>query len=350
MKKKVFFSGSKAFVEGSIYAGCRYYYGCPSILNSLILNNMSVRLPEVNGIFVQAENDASAINMALGSSISGGQVLVSATTDGIFSMQNGLNYLCGLEIPCVIGNIMSGRFGLRNYEPTQSGYIQAVRGRESVNYKSIVLAPHTVQEMYDIAIKAFELTNKYRNPVIVLFDSALSQMEEKLEIEIEIPILDLEKKSWHLTGAKNRKPNIYKSYQNDNSDKFKTIFEKFGLLKNETMAEEFMTEDAEEIIIAFGLMAKIIKGFIISARANGRKIGLFRPITISPFPKKELISLSNRVKKFTVVEANRGSMYIDVINILQKVGKEDLNVSFLGETESSIGFRNIISEFEKVFV
>jgi 2-oxoglutarate ferredoxin oxidoreductase subunit alpha len=345
MKKKLFLSGSKALAEGAIYAGCRYYYGTPKILNNEIVKYMANRMPEVNGIFIQAENERSAISMVLGSSIAGARVLTTTTTDGIAAMDEGFSYLCGMELPCVIGNIMSGRFGLRNFEPTQSGYIQAVRGGAAGNYKFIVLAPHSVQEVYDLTVKAFELADKYRNPVMILIDSALFQVIESLETETELLHPDLlSDKPWKLSGAKDRDPIIYKGFHPDSSEIYKNIFAKFKEIERETSAEQFMTEDAEEIVVAFGLMAKVIKGDIIRARQNGKKIGLFRPVSLSPFPREQLREAAAKAKKIKVVEANTGSMYLDIVNI---VDKKKLVVSFLGESESLIGFRNIIREFER---
>jgi 2-oxoglutarate ferredoxin oxidoreductase subunit alpha len=345
MKKKMFLSGSKAMAEGAIYAGCRYYYGTPKILNNEIVRYMANRMPEVNGIFVQSENERSAISMVLGSSIAGARVLTTTTTEGIAAMDEGFSYLCGMQLPCVIGNIMSGRFGLRNFEPTQAGYIQAVRGGAAGNYKFIVLAPHTVQEVYDLTIQAFELADKYRNPVMLLIDSALVQATEGLEIETELLHPDLlSEKPWKLSGAKDRAPVIYKGFHPDNSEIYKNIFAKFKEMESETSAEQFMLEDAEEVVVAFGLIAKIVKGEIIKARQNGRKIGLFRPISLSPFPKEQLREATKNARSIKVIEANTGSMYLDIVNIIDK---EKIAVSFLGESESLIGFRNIIREFER---
>ncbi len=346
MKKKIFLSGSKALAEGAIFSGCRYYYGAPKIINSEILKYMANRLPEVNGVFVQAENERSAIGMLLGSAIAGARVLTTSTTEGISFMEGGFSYLCGMELPCVIGNIMTGRFGLKNFEPTQAGYTQAVRGEGTGNFKFIVLAPHSVQEVYELTTKAFELADKYRNPVMILLDSALAQLIDELEIETELLHPDLmDKKSWKLDGANGRNPNIFKGYYQDESPKYNNIFSKFKLLESETMAEEFMVKDADEIIVAFGLMARVAKDIILKLRAKGKKIGLFRPISLSPFPKEQLKKCLKKSKKVKVIEANSGSMYLDVVNILEK---DNISVSFLGESETLIGFRNIINQLEEV--
>lgn len=342
MKKKVFLSGGRALAEGAIFAGCRYYYGAPRIINNEILKYMSTRLPEVNGIFVQAENERSAIGMVLGSSVSGAKVFTSTTTEGISSLEEGFSSLCGMELPCVICNIMTGRFGLRNFQPTQAGYMHSVGGGSTGGYKFIVLAPHSVQECYELGIKAFELADKYRNPVMVILDSALAQLTEVIEIEKDLQPPDKDdKKSWKLSGSKGRESKVFKSYHPDGSEIYKNIFGKFKALENETFIESFMIDDAEEIVISFGLTAKILKGYIIDAREKGRKIGLFRPISLSPFPKQLLKKVSEKADKIIVVEANTGAMYLDIVNIVDK------KVSFFGESEELIGFRNIIKGFEK---
>jgi 2-oxoglutarate ferredoxin oxidoreductase subunit alpha len=342
--KKVFLSGNKAIAEGAIYSGCRYYYSAPKPINNEIIKYMSTRMAEVNGIFIQADNEKHAIGLTLGSAVAGGRVLTSSITEGISAMEEGFSYLCGMELPCVIANIMSGRFGLRSFEATQAGYIQAVRGGASGGHKFLVLAPHNVQEVYDLTIKAFELADKYRNPVMLLLDSNLALMNEGLNIDKDLLHPDkLPIKNWKLDGAKNREANIYKSYNEDSSKKYQDLIIKFKELEKEVLYEEFMTEDAEEIIIAFGSVARIIKEGIIKSRIIGKKIGLFRPISLNPFPKNELLKLSEKVKKITVVELNSGLMYSDVINI---VGNK-VEVSLLGESENLLGFRKIIEAFEK---
>lgn len=341
--KKVFINGSKALIEGSVYSGCRYYYGSPRAINRHILHYSSYRFPEVNGFFTQTESERSAIGMLIGSAISGARVLTSSTTDGIAAMEEGFAYLCGMEIPCVIANIMSGKMGFKNFEPTQSGYGQAVRGGTSGDYKFIVLAPSSVQDVYNLTIKAFELADKYKNPVMILMDSALAQNYQNTEINTELLSPDnFKKKEWTLTGAENREPNQYKLYH-DADYKLKKFAEKFKDIDNEVILEEFMTEDAEHIYIAFGMVAEIVRENVIKQREKGMKVGLFRPITLSPFPKEKLLDISKRVDKITVVESNTGLMLYDVLNIVEDKKK----VSFIGDTYLSSGFREISLELEK---
>lgn len=342
MKKK-FLNGSKAVVEGAIYSGCRYYYGAARPFNRDILNYSSSRFSEVNGVFTQAESDRAALGMVIGSAVAGARVLTSSTTEGISAMEEGFAYLCGMEIPCVITNIMSGKLGFRNYEPTQSGYGQAVRSGTSSDYKFIVLAPSTVQEVYDLTTKAFELADNYRNPVMILMDSALAQNTQNIEIHSSLLSPDnIENKTWKLSGAENRQPNIYKLY-NDNEYIYKKFSEKFKDIKSEVIYEEFMTEDAEHLYISFGLLSEIVKENIIKQREKGIKSGLFRPISLSPFPKEQLLKISQKVKNITVVESNSGLMLYDVLNSVEDKNK----VKFCGDYELSSGFRKISLNLEK---
>lgn len=338
MIKNTFLNGSRAIVEGAIYSGCRYYYGATRPFNKDILNYSSYRFPEVNGVFTQTESERSAIGMVIGSAISGARVLTSSTTEGIFALDDGFSYLCGMELPCVIANIMSGKLGLRNYEPTQAGYSQAVRmGATTGDYKFIVLAPSTVQETYDLTIKAFELADKYRNPVMLLLDSALSENNQNIEINSQLLSPDyIEKKEWKIDGASNRDPIQYKSYHDD-ENKYKKFYDKFKMIENETIYEEFMTEDAEHIYISFGLLAEIVKENVIKQREKGIKAGFFRPISLMPFPKKRINELSKRVEKMTVIESNSGLMYYDILNIVDDKNKID----FWGDSEINSSFRKI---------
>lgn len=344
MTKNTFLNGSRAIVEGAIYSGCRYYYGATRPFNKDILNYSSYRFPEVNGVFTQTESERSAIGMVIGSAISGARVLTSSTTEGIFALDDGFSYLCGMELPCVIANIMSGKLGLRNYEPTQAGYSQAVRsGMSAGDYSFIVLAPSTVQETYDLTIKAFELADKYRNPVMLLLDSALSQNNQNLQIHSQLLSPDyVEKKDWKLDGASSREPRKYKVYHDDDY-KYKKFSDKFKMLESETLYEEFMTEDAEHIYIAFGLLAEIVKENVIKQREKGIKTGLFRPISLLPFPKERLNELSKRVQKITVIESNSGLMLYDILNIVEDKNK----VKFFGDFETNSSFRKISSQLEK---
>jgi 2-oxoglutarate ferredoxin oxidoreductase subunit alpha len=341
--KKTFLNGSKAVVEGAIYSGCRYYYGATRPFNKDILNYSSYRFSEVNGVFTQTESERAAIGMLIGSAISGARVLTSSTTEGIFALDEGFSYLCGMEIPCVITNIMSGKLGLRNYEPTQSGYGQAVRGGTSGDYKFIVLAPSTVQETYDLTIKAFDLSDKYRNPVMLLLDSALSQNSQNVYINSELLSPDyFENKDWKLDGANDRDARTYKVYH-DNDYKYKKFSDKFKMIENESLCEEFMTEDAEHIYIAFGLLSEVVKDNVIKQREKGIKSGLFRPISLLPFPKKQLFEISKKVSKITVIESNSGLMLYDVLNIVEDKNK----VTFFGDFELSSSFRKISLDLEE---
>ncbi|MFN4150526.1 MAG: 3-methyl-2-oxobutanoate dehydrogenase subunit beta [Candidatus Sericytochromatia bacterium] len=345
MKKKAFLSGSKAIAEGALYAGCRYYYSSPKPINNELVKYLSVRMPEVNGVFVQAENERIASGMLIGSSVAGARVMTSSITEGISAMEEGLSYLCGMELPCVIVNIMSGRFGLRSFEANQEGYSQAVRGASAI-HKFIVLAPHNVQEAYDLTIKAFELADKYKSPVMILIDSDLALLQEGLEIDTELMTPDLlPEKDWKLSGSENRKAITYKSYQDDLSDKYSLLQSKFKQMEQEVLFEEFMTENAEELIVAFGSLAGAIKETILELNENGKKVGLIRPISLVPFPKNIVAEISNKYKKITVVESNSGLMFSDVLNN----AKNKNNIFHINESDSVFGFRQILTKLREEF-
>ncbi|MEK7433606.1 MAG: 3-methyl-2-oxobutanoate dehydrogenase subunit beta [Cyanobacteriota bacterium] len=344
MKKKVFFNGSKAVAEGSIYAGCRYYYSTPKPINNEIIEYMSYRMPEVNGVFVQSENEKSVIGMVIGSSVAGQRVMTSSTTEGISSMLEGINYMSAMELPSVVISIMYGRNGIINYEQGQYGYADFIKSSSHINNKFIVFAPYSAQSAYDLTIKASELADKYRNPVVILLDVYLAVKGECIEIFQELLHPDsIDEKDWKLNGAKNREPLIYKNFYGEDLTKYKAIMKKIKLMETEEIYEEFHTEDAEELVVAFGSFSENIKGYINELREKGRKIGLFVPVSLSPFPRNRLIELAEKVKKITVTEVNTGFMYSDIINIVRY--KTELD--FIGETEDIVGFREVLKEFAK---
>lgn len=346
MKKNIFLSGSQAVSEGAIYSGCRYYYSTPKPINNEILKYMSFRIPEVNGIFSQAENEKSAIGMVIGSSAAGERVMTSSITEGVSAMIEGINYLSAMELPCVIVSIMYGRDGIINLEHGQYGYSDFVKSSSHVNNKFIVLAPDSVQSCYDLTIKAYELADKYRNPVIVLIDTYLAVQSQSIEIYRELLHPDkIETKHWKIGGAKNREPRVYKSFYDDDFSKYKSLIAKLKKMEEESLYEEFFTESPKELVVSFGSIAKHIQGSVLSARAKGRDIGLFIPLSLSPFPKQRLIELAEKVDKITVVEVNTGFMYSDVLNII----RDKTQIDFIGETEEIIGFRDVFNEFVKRF-
>ncbi|MFN8672628.1 MAG: hypothetical protein U0457_11195 [Candidatus Sericytochromatia bacterium] len=344
MKKKAFLNGGQAVAEGSVYSGCRYYYSVPKPYNNQIIEYMSYRMPEVNGVFIQAENERTAIGMVIGSSVAGERVMTSSITESVSSMLEGINYMSAMELPCVIVSIMYGRDGIINYEHGQYGYSDFVKSSSHINNKHIVLAPNSAQSVYDLTIKAYELADKYRNPVIVLLDSYLTIRSESIDVFNELLSPDkIEEKNWKLDGAKNREPRVLKNFQGDNFDRYKKIMKKISSMEHEYFHEEYFTEDAEEIIIAFGSFSKNILGYVHELRKKGKKIGIFIPLSLSPFPQNRLIELAKKAKKITVTEVNTGFLYSDILNIL----RENITIDFVGETDEIIGFREVLKEFKK---
>lgn len=305
--------GSEAIAEGAVLAGCRYFFGYPITPQNEIPEYFARRLPQVNGVFLQAESEVSAINMVYGAGGTGARVMTSSSSPGMSLKQEGISYLSGAEVPCVIGSIMRGGPGLGAIQGAQPDYFQAVKGGGHGDYKNIVLAPSTVQEAADLTYKAFDLADKYRNPVIILGDGILAQMMEPVVLPPEK--LDLPKKDWALNLDRRRPRNIISSSYPVVEELEKVILrlkDKADKMKEEVCWETLQTEDADYIIIAYGTSARIAKAVIRQARKAGLKIGLLRPISLWPFPYEAIYSLVPRAKGFFVLEMSTGQMIEDV--------------------------------------
>lgn len=317
---KILIKGNHAIVEAAIDAGCRFYAGYPITPQNEIPEYMSKRMPEVNGVFIQAESELISINLVYGAAVAGARAMTTSSSPGISLMQEGISYMAGCELPGVIVNVQRGGPGLGNISPSQSDYYQAVKPGHG-DYRLIVLAPHNTQEMYDFTFEAFDLADKYRNPVMILTDGLLGQIMESIELKRKEPKLINQKKEWALTGAKGRKGQRIVSLLMDPGALEKHNFhlkEKYDLIrKTEKRFEKFnINDDTEYLIVAFGTVARISKGTIKLAENNN--IGLFRPITLFPFPYEELKEVAKKVKKIFVFEMNLGQMIDDV-----KIAVED---------------------------
>jgi len=315
VEKRLFIRGNEALCRGAIKAGCRYYFGYPITPQNDIPEFFSKNLPKVEGCFIQAESEISSINMLLGAAAAGARAMTSSASPGISLMQEGISYMAGSELPGVIVNIMRSGPGLGGISASQGDYFQATRGGGHGDYRTIVLAPHSVQEMHDLAILAFDLADKYRNPVIILADAVLGQMQESM---VERPLLpmSLPTKDWILTGASGRKPRLIKSLYLKEGEMERhnwKLFAKYQQMKKEEVRwETQLIEDAELIIVAFGTAARVSKSAIRIARTAGMKVGLLRPITLFPFPEEALAKIAQAGKKFLTVEMNTGQMVEDV--------------------------------------
>ncbi len=311
---RILMKGNEAIAEAAIRAGCRGYFGYPITPQNEILTYMSWRMEEVGGISIQAESEIAAINMVFGASAGGIRAMTSSSSPGISLKQEGISYIAACELPAVIVNITRGGPGLGNIAPAQSDYFQSTKGGGHGDYHLLVLAPATVQEAADLTMEAFILADKYRNPVLILGDGILGQMVEP--VEFKEPSQPLPEKPWALTGCWGRNPNVIKSLhylpevlQLHNLH----LQKKYLRMKEEDLRYEcFATDDAELVIVAFGITAKICKGVLKKARLMEKKIGILRPITLFPFPYDYINHLADSAKNFLVVEMNLGQMVEDV--------------------------------------
>lgn len=312
---KVLMKGNEALGEAAIRAGCRYFFGYPITPQNEIPQYLAKRLPEVGGVFLQAESEIAAINMVYGAAGCGARVMTSSSSPGISLKQEGISYIAGAELPCVIVNMQRGGPGLGSIQPAQSDYFQAVKGGGHGDYKLLVLAPATIQETVDLMGKAFDLADEYRNPVMILGDGILGQMMEGVEFPAEETPVTLAEKSWATTGAKGRKPNVINSLFLDPIELEKHnhhLQRKYELMAKEVLWENYKTDDAELVLVGYGSSARIAKAAVDLARAQRIKAGLFRPITLFPFPKEALQEACKQANHVLTVEMSMGQLVEDV--------------------------------------
>ena len=315
MAEKILMKGNEAIGEAAIVAGCRHYFGYPITPQTELTEYMAKRMPQVNGVFVQAESEIAAINMVYGAAGAGVRTMTSSSSPGISLKQEGISYIAGAELPCVIVNIMRGGPGLGGIQPGQADYFQATKGGGHGDYRNIVLAPNSVQELVDITILSFDLADKYRNPVMLLGDGALGQMMEP--VEFNASTISPVEKPWAAGGMRGRStPNLINSLhlQPDSLEKHNHhLQDKYALIgQNEIRYEELYTEDAELILVAYGITSRIARSAIEKARAEGLKVGMLRPISLWPFPSEPLARLAQKAKAFLTLELSAGQMVEDV--------------------------------------
>lgn len=332
-KSKILMSGNEAIAEGAIQAGCTFYAGYPITPQNELIAYMSRHTEEAGGVFIQAESELAAINMVYGASAAGVRAMTSSSSPGISLKQEGISYIAGARLPAVIVNIMRAGPGLGNIFPAQSDYFQATRGGGNGDYHSIVLAPASVQEAYDLAQTAFDLADIYRIPVMILGDGILGQMMEPIQLS-DISY-KLSAKPWALSGCKGRKPNIVKSFymrEGDLEQANLVLQKNYAIIqKKEARFEGLFLSDAKVILVAYGTMARISKSAISKLRAQGKKIGLIRPTTLWPFPQKAF-NTKNKKVKYLVVEMSYGQMLEDVK--LAVNGRQQ--VEFLGRSGGGV--------------
>lgn len=308
--------GNTAVIVGAMYAGCDCFFGYPITPASEVLHEASLYFPKVGRKFVQAESEEASINMVYGAAAAGHRVITASSGPGISLMQEGVSFLAGAELPCVLVDIMRAGPGLGNIGPEQADYTQLVKGGGHGNYHNIVLAPNSVQEMCDFTMKAFQLAEKYRNPAVVLADGVLGQMVERLHFPSEAltPTYD---ESWAVRGNRETRGNLVTSIFLDFDqledfnyrlqDKYQAIREK------EVDYEEYLTGDADIILVAYGISSRVARSAVDMVRAEGIKAGLFRPKTLFPFPEERLRELAQKDCQFLSVEMSNGQMREDVI-------------------------------------
>ena len=316
--------GNEAVVKGALLAGCSLYFGYPITPASEIAEAAAYYFPQMNATFVQAESEVAAINMVYGASATGQRTMTASSGPGLSLKQEGISYLAGAELPCVIVDVMRAGPGLGNIWPEQSDYNQMVKGGGHGNYRCIVLAPNSAQEMCDLTVKAFDLADDYRMPTVILTDAYIGQMMEP--VEFPNTRKKITRKEWAVYGDKESKKNLVSSiYMNTNlleqhnknlQLRYKKIEEK------EVLYETMYTDDADLILIGYGIISRMLQNVVEILRKEGKKIGLFRPITLFPFPKKDIIELCEITKQFLVVELSNGQMVDDVR--LAVNGKKDI--------------------------
>ena len=314
---KELLEGNRAFAEAAIRAGCEAYFGYPITPQTEALEHMAARMPELGRVFLQAESEVAAVNMVYGAACAGVRVMTSSSSPGVSLMMEGLSYIAGSEVPVVLVDVMRGGPGLGNIAPSQGDYNQIVKGGGHGDYRPIVLAPATVQEMIDLTYEAFDLAEKYRCIVVVLADGNLGQMMEPAELPPMRAVRKAsERPSWALTGARSRPPNIISSIYIDpvKEEIFnrKLQAKQSEIEEHEVRVREVLLEDADIGIVAFGTAGRIAYSAIQAARSEGIRAGLLRPISLYPFPYDHVRRLAERVRSILVVEMNAGQMLDDV--------------------------------------
>ncbi len=315
MAEKVLMKGNEAIAEAAILAGCRHYFGYPITPQTEIAAYMAKRMPRIGGTFLQAESEIAAINMVYGVSSTGKRVMTSSSSPGISLKGEGISYIAGADLPALIVNVQRGGPGLGGIQPSQSDYFQATKGAAHGDFRMIVLAPSSVQEMADLTVKGFDLADTYRMPVMILADGTMGQMMEPVLLDYPEP--KLIEKPWATTGTEmKRAHNIVNSLylQPDELEQmnFKR-YERYAVVEEkETMYESYLMDDAEICIAAFGIAARVSKNAINTAREKGIKVGLIRPITLWPFPSAPIRAAAEKCRSFISVELSMGQMIEDV--------------------------------------
>lgn len=349
MSEKLLMKGNEAVAEAAIEAGCRHFFGYPITPQTELSAYMAKKMPKIGGVFLQAESEVAAINMVLGAASAGVRAMTSSSSPGISLKSEGISYIVGSEVPCVIMNVQRGGPGLGGIQPSQADYFQATRGPGHGDMHVIVFAPASVQEMVDLCFEAFDLADLYRNPVMILADGVLGQMMEPVEFSKKNE-RTLPEKDWATNGHGHSRPrNIINSLYlqaNELEDHVRHIFEKYETIRaKETRCERYLTEDAEVVIVAYGATARVCKNAVKAARERGIRAGLLRPITLWPFPEQDILELTGSAKAFLTVEMSMGQMVEDV----KLASQFKIPTYFYGRTGGVIPTpEEVLTELEKI--
>ena len=315
MGERVLMKGNEAIAQAAISAGCRHFFGYPITPQTEVAAYMSKMMPKVGGVYLQGESEVASINMVLGAAAAGVRVMTSTSSPGISLMSEGISYIAGSDVPCVIVNVQRGGPGLGGIQPSQSDYFQATRSTGHGDFHLIVFAPSTIQETVDLVNKAFDIGDKYRMPVMILSDGMLGQMMEPVVLPEETNTA--KDKPWAACGHQGkRKHNVINSLYIDPNELERLVRERFEKYKQiqatEQMAEEYLTDDADVVIVAYGASSRVSRSAVDMARKNGIKAGLIRPITLWPYPVDTIRKVAKTAKVFLSVEMSMGQMVDDV--------------------------------------
>lgn len=341
--------GNEALAEAAIRAGCKCFFGYPITPQTELSEYLAKQMPKRGGVFLQAESEVAAINMVLGGASTGARVMTSSSSPGISLKSEGISYLAGSDVPCLIVNVERGGPGLGSIQPSQQDYWQATKGLGHGDFRLIILAPNSVQEVVDLVSRAFTLGERYRVPVMLLSDGLLGQMMEPVVFPEQVEP-EADKSSWAADGSHMaREHHIINSLYIEAADLEEQVirrYERYAQIEaNEADAELYLCDDAEIVVTAFGATSRIVKSAIHKARAAGIKVGMFRPITLWPFPKAQLLAACSNAKRVLSVEMNMGQMIDDVKLALDC----KIPVSFYGRTGGMIPTPNeVLAEIEKL--
>lgn len=345
---KQFMKGNDAIVVGALQAGCRAYYGYPITPASEIAHAAAMHFPALGGTFIQAESEVAAINMVYGTAGMGIRTMTASSSPGFSLKQEGLSYIAGAELPCVVVNIVRGGPGLGNIAPEQADYFQITKGGGHGNYRLITLAPNCAQEMCDLTMKAFDLADRYRNPACIMADGFTGQMMEPVDVPAarEVPY---DHTDWAVRGDaathKNLISSIYLESEELERHNLKLDAKYKEIAANEALYEEYQTEDADLIVVAFGIVSRIVYSTVDAAREAGKKVGLLRPITLWPYPSEAIAKHAERDVRFLSVELSTGQMVEDVR--LAVNGRAP--VHFYGRCGGMVpGGEELLAEYDKI--